>query len=47
MMKAQIATILENGEYGQREMTNEEYASHIEQQKNSPQTLETQDDLAN
>jgi hypothetical protein len=43
-MKPQIATILEDGNYGQRKMTDEEYANHLEQQSNSPQTTEATDE---
>jgi len=35
-MKPEIATILENGEYGQREMTDEEHAQYLEMQANAP-----------
>lgn len=37
--KPQIATILENGEYGQRDMTDEEIAEREELISNAPQSL--------
>lgn len=37
--KPQIATILDNGEYGQRDMTDEEIAAHEELTNNAPQSL--------
>jgi hypothetical protein len=39
MNKPQIATILENGEYGQRDMTDDEIAIHEELTNNAPQSL--------
>jgi hypothetical protein len=37
-MKPEIATILDNGEYGQREMTEQEHANYLEQ-------IETQEQI--
>lgn len=39
MNTPQIATILENGEYGQRDMTDEEIAAQEELINNAPQSL--------
>jgi hypothetical protein len=39
MTTPQIATILEDGEYGQRDMTAEEMAEREELMSNAPQSL--------
>ena len=43
MMNPEIATILENGTYGQRPMTDEEYANYLEQ-RGEPRATEGTDE---
>lgn len=38
-LKPQIATILPDGSYGQRDMTDEEYAAYLELQASAPPPL--------